>query len=115
MSLAAYALLAQTSQPAGPQPMNQGLFLGGLLVFMFVFYIMMARGRSKEKQKFESMLKSLKRNDRIQTIGGIYGTVVNDVKDDDTDITIKIDETNNVKIKINRTAIREVVRDSASA
>lgn len=113
MSLIVAMLMAQTSKPVGPQPMNQGLLMGGFLIFMLVFYTMMMRGRSKEKKKFESMLKSLKRNDRIQTIGGIFGTVVNDVKDEDTEITIKVDETNNVKIKINRTAIREVVRESA--
>jgi preprotein translocase subunit YajC len=48
------------------------------------------------------MIQSLAKNDRIQTIGGIIGTVV-DIKDDE--ITLKIDESNNTKIKIIRSAI----------
>jgi len=48
------------------------------------------------------MVQSLAKNDRIQTIGGIIGTVV-DVREDE--ITLKIDESNNTKIKILRSAI----------
>jgi len=48
------------------------------------------------------MVQSLSKNDRIQTIGGIIGTVV-DIKEDE--ITLKIDESNNTKIKILRSAI----------
>jgi preprotein translocase subunit YajC len=48
------------------------------------------------------MVQSLSKNDKIQTIGGIIGTVV-DIKEDE--ITLKIDESNNTKIKILRSAI----------
>ena len=48
------------------------------------------------------MVQSLRKNDRVRTIGGIIGTVV-DVKDDE--VTLKIDESNNTKIKILSSAI----------
>lgn len=48
------------------------------------------------------MVQSLQKNDKIRTIGGIIGTVV-DVKDDE--ITLKVDESNNIKIKIASSAI----------
>ena len=48
------------------------------------------------------MVKSLQKNDRIRTIGGIIGTVV-DIKSDE--ITLKVDESTNMKIKIASTAI----------
>jgi len=48
------------------------------------------------------MIQSLERNDRVQTIGGIIGTVV-DIKGDE--VTLKIDESNNTKIKIAPSAI----------
>ena len=44
----------------------------------------------------------LNKNDRIRTIGGIIGTVV-DIKDDE--ITLKVDESNNTKIKVIASAI----------
>lgn len=48
------------------------------------------------------MVASLQRNDRVRTIGGILGTVV-DVRDDE--IVLKVDESNNTKIRISPNAI----------
>ena len=55
------------------------------------------------------MVQGLQKNDRIRTIGGILGTVV-DIKDDE--ITLKVDESNNTKIKIVSSAIgRNLTKD----
>jgi len=48
------------------------------------------------------MVQTLGKNDRVRTIGGIIGTVV-DIKDDE--ITLKVDESNNTKIKVAPSAI----------
>jgi preprotein translocase subunit YajC len=70
---------------------------------MFVLmYLILFRGPRKKQQQHKQMVQSLAKNDRIQTIGGIIGTVV-DIKEDE--ITLKIDESNNTKIKILRSAI----------
>ena len=56
----------------------------------------------------KNMLGNLQKNDRIVTIGGIYGTVVNIQKDSDS-ITIKVDESSNAKLRVLRSAISRVV------
>lgn len=48
------------------------------------------------------MVQSLQKNDRVRTIGGIIGTVV-DVKGEE--VTLKVDESNNTKIKVILSAI----------
>ena len=48
------------------------------------------------------MVQALAKNDRVRTIGGILGTVV-DVRGDE--VTLKIDETNNTKIRISTSAV----------
>ena len=48
------------------------------------------------------MVQALNKNDRVRTIGGILGTVV-DVRGDE--VTLKIDEQNNTKIRISTSAI----------
>jgi preprotein translocase subunit YajC len=58
------------------------------------------------------MLKGLKRNDRVQTIGGILGTVV-ETRDDV--VVLKVDEANNVKMHFNRSAIKEVLHEAQDA
>ena len=96
---------APTSQPQGPS---------GLMNFMpFIFIILvlwffMFRAKSKQERSLTDMLSKLKPGERVQTIGGIIG-VIHQVTDDV--ITVKVDETNNVKIKFSRNAIHRVLAD----
>lgn len=69
-----------------------------ILVMLFVFF----RGPQKQKQERKKMVQSLQKNDRVQTIGGIFGTIVN-IKGDE--ITLKVDEANNTKLTIASSAI----------
>ena len=75
------------------------IFLGLMFVMM---YLILFRGPRKKQQQHTQMVQTLAKNDRVRTIGGIIGTVV-DIKDDE--ITVKIDESNNTKIKVVPSAI----------
>ena len=59
-------------------------------------------------QDHKKMVEALKKNDRVRTIGGIYGTVI-DVKEDE--VTLKIDESSNTKIRVTPGAIGSVLSD----
>ncbi len=72
------------------------------VVLLLVMFIVFFRGPQKQKQERKKMVQSLQRNDRVQTIGGIIGTVM-DIKGDE--ITLKVDESNNTKIKIASSAV----------
>jgi preprotein translocase subunit YajC len=104
-------LIAQTTQPPdGAQP--PGMFSSPLtLIILFgaVFYFMMIRPQSKEKKHRAAMLSALKKNDRVVTVGGIVGTVLQ-VKDDE--VTLKVDESSNTKITFLRSAIQNVTAAS---
>ena len=52
-----------------------------LVVMVAVFYFMLIRPENKRKKEQENMRSALKVGDKITTIGGITGTIVN-VKDD---------------------------------
>ena len=60
------------------------------------------------------MRSNLKKNDRIVTIGGIYGTVVN-INSDIDEVTIRVDEGTNTKIRMMRSAISRVVSDTTKS
>jgi preprotein translocase subunit YajC len=77
------------------------LLIGGFLVLN----IFMGRGRRKQETKRKEMLANLKKGDRIVTIGGVIGTVM-DTKEDE--VTVKVDEANNVRVRFSRWAIRGV-------
>ena len=52
-----------------------------LVMMMAVFYFMLIRPENKRKKEAEEMRSAVKTGDKITTIGGIVGTVVN-VKED---------------------------------
>jgi preprotein translocase subunit YajC len=87
--------------PTGPKTKSlfpPWIFIPLILVMVFMLF----RGPQKQKQQRKQMVQSLKKNDRVQTIGGIIGTIV-DIKDDE--ITLKVDESSNTKIKVVSSAI----------
>ena len=101
-------LLAQDAPPDGAAGQQNPLF-GMLLIFipiLVLWYLMVLMPQNKEKAKRQDMLKSLKKNDAVVTIGGIFGTVVN-VTEDGGEVTIRVDD--NTRLKMRRDAIREVV------
>ena len=73
-----------------------------IAIMAVAMYFLLFRGPRKKQQQHKQMVQKLQKNDRIRTIGGIIGTVI-DVKDDE--ITLKVDESNNTKIKIVPSAI----------
>jgi preprotein translocase subunit YajC len=77
-----------------------------VLVFIIVFFFVSSRGRKREQREREQMIQDLTRNQRVVTIGGMIG-VVTDVKDDE--VTIKIDEANNTKVRMKKWSVRSVV------
>ena len=88
----------------GPLPLFAGIF------FLFYLFVLMPERR---KQAETTRLRSgLKKNDRVVTTGGIIGVVVNASADSD-EITIRIDETNNTKIRVLRSAIGAVTPASS--
>ena len=101
--------------PGGTPAPEQGA-LGGLmgmlpmiLIIAAMFYLMW-RGQAKERKKREAMLSSIKAGDRIVTIGGMYGTVV-EVKNEG--FIIKIAD--NVKIEVTKSAVGSVVTTGETA
>ena len=88
-----------TTQGRKPFGSSQFIFIG---LMVLVMYMLFFRGPRKKQQQHKQMVQTLQKNDRVRTIGGIIGTVV-DIKDDE--ITLKVDESNNTKIKILSSAI----------
>ena len=97
-------------QPAGPG-------LGGMmipLVLMFVvMYFLMIRPQNKERKKREEMITNLKKNDHVLTSAGIYG-VIKQIKPEDQDVTLCIDERKDVCIRVSKASIASLVKASGA-
>ena len=84
-----------------------------LVLMLAVFYFMLIRPENKRKKEAEQMRSSVKNGDKITTIGGIVGTVVN-VKEDKLVIETGADQ---VRIELEKWAIssNETAAENAKA
>ncbi len=82
------------------------LFIG---IVIAVVYFLMWRPEQKRRAEQKSMLDSLKKNDKVMTAGGIRG-IVDKVKEDE--VSIKVDENKGVCLRIAKSSIAQVFRDS---
>jgi len=94
------------TQPAQrPQSFLQKNFIWIMLAVLVFMWFFMGRGRRKKEAQRKAMLAALGKGDKVTSIGGIVGTVV-EVRDDE--VTIKVDETNNIRMRFARWAIRGI-------
>ena len=102
---------APATQPAA-QPPALFQFLQSpmfpLLLAIAVLYIFMFRSKGNEKKQREKMLSGMKRGDRVQTIGGILGKII---EVEDSRVLLKVDENSNTKIWFTRSAIHRVLTE----
>lgn len=94
-------------EPPGPmpeprKPTSPLMSLLPLILIMVFMYLLLFRGPRRQQQQQRQMVQTLKKNDRVRTIGGIIGTVV-EVRGDE--VHLKIDEANNTKVWISASAI----------
>ncbi|MCE5267081.1 MAG: preprotein translocase subunit YajC [Planctomycetaceae bacterium] len=100
-------------QPADPWSQ---IFQGPLplLILLFaVFYFIIMRPQRREQARRKEMLANVKKNDRVVTIGGVYG-VVSNVERDKDEVTIRVDETTNTKLRMTLSSVSRVLGDGAS-
>ena len=81
------------------------IMIGGFLIL----WMFMGRSRKKKEAQRREMLNQLSKGDRVVTIGGIVGTIV---EARDTELVVKVDD--NTRMKFARWAVRnagEAVND----
>ena len=79
-----------------------------ILIIFFLSQMILGGPQRKEKRRRDAMLKAIKKNDRVVTIGGIIGTVAN-VGPDGKEVTIKVDD--NTRLNMLGSSIQSVLSD----
>ena len=101
----AIILLAQANPNNGVNPLFQ---FAPFIIIGILFYMMLIRPERRKRADLERMLGNLKKNDRVITIGGIYGTIVN-APQGSKEVTLKVDENNNIRLRVLRSSISQVL------
>ena len=84
---------------AGQQGNGWSMWVMLALIFVVMWFFMI-RPQRKQQKELQDFRNSLKKGDKIVTIGGIYGTVA-EIKEDS--VLIEVD--NNVKIRVSKQAL----------
>ncbi len=90
-------------------PNGGGNLISTLVMFgaiFAIFYFMIIRPQQKRAKERETLLSAIQKGDKIVTSGGVHGVVAGLEEK-----TALIDVGNNVKIKIERSAIASVVKE----
>lgn len=91
---------------AQPNPLMQ-LFPFALMIL--ILWFMIIRPQRKRQKEMEDMINNLSIHDHVITSGGIYGTIVN-IKKEKNIVVIRVDETTNTKIEIQKSSIAGVIK-----
>lgn len=78
-----------------------------MVLMVAVFYFLLIRPQRKKDKKVKEMLDNLKKGDRVTTIGGIYGTILN-IKDETITLAVGQSGEKPTEMTVARWAIRGV-------
>lgn len=71
------------------------IFMGQMVLIFAIFYFLLLRPQSKERQRHEAMIQAVTKGDEIVTSGGIIGKVVHV---EEKRITIKTGDTTRITV-----------------
>lgn len=96
------------------QPPNPLEVLVSYLPFVLVMaaaWFLLYKPERERMKKQQDLLAALKKNDRVLTTSGIYGTVANVDRTADK-VSLKVDESENVRLTVTLASIAKVLSDA---
>jgi preprotein translocase subunit YajC len=103
-------LLAEQGQDGGGQqqmsPFGNPLLLFLIMGIMIIFMVWLPNRNQKRERA--AMFARLKKNDKVVTMSGIIGVVVA-IKDNEDEVTLKVDDTSNTRIRVLKSSINQIL------
>lgn len=103
-----FAAVAAPSPPAGPLELL--ITYLPMVLIVAVAWLLLYRPERERMRRHQELLTGLKKNDRVITTSGIYGTVANVDREADR-VSLRVDEAGNVKIVVTVSSIAKVLGD----
>lgn len=79
-----------------------------LIVIPVIFYFVMLRPQQQQERKRKDMLGAIKKNDRVLTTAGIYGTVLS-IDNDQDKVVLRVDDDKGGRLTFTRASIVRVL------
>ncbi len=104
-------LFAQVQGGQAAAPQGESIFGLNYLPFLWIpllFYFLFIRPNMQQERKRKEMLGALKKNDRVLTSAGIYGTVVS-IDPEADKVVLRVDDDRGLKLAFSRGSVVRVV------
>jgi preprotein translocase subunit YajC len=82
-----------------------------LLPIPFLFYFLIILPQQQQEKKRRAMIDALKKNDKVLTSGGIYGTVVS-VDSASDRVVLRVDDERGLRITFTKSSVARVLEVS---
>ena len=92
-------------QPGAPPQGGFDSLLLMLVAMGLIFYFLLIRPESKRRKEKEALLSALKTRDKVVTIGGLHGTVV---EVDGDEVVLLVDPKKDVKLRFRRSSVEAI-------
>jgi preprotein translocase subunit YajC len=77
-----------------------------------LFYFLFILPQQQQEKKRRAMIDALKKNDKVVTSGGMYGTVISvDAKSDK--VVLRVDDERGVKLAFTKASVARVIEQSS--
>ena len=106
----AVALFA-TDAPAPPTAVEMLVSYLPMVMIVAVAWLLLYRPERERMRRQQELLAALKKNDRVVTTSGIYGTVANVDREADR-VLLRVDEAGNVKLAVTLSSVARVLGDA---
>jgi preprotein translocase subunit YajC len=101
-------LLAEGEAPQGGPPPLMNIL--PFILIGLVMVITMGRSSSRQRREQQNLLAKIKKNDKVVTSAGIIGVVVA-VKENEDEVTLRVDDTSNSRIRVLKSTIVRVTSE----
>ena len=103
--LAYLLLMAGGAGGGGQQPNSLGMFLPIILIFG-IMYFLIFRPQMKKQKEQKRMIESVKKGDKIVTVGGLFGTIVG-IKEKENTLIVEIAK--ETKVELVKSSVARVI------
>ena len=105
-------LLGQAAASGEGSPLQMLLNVLPMVVVAAAAWMLLYKPERDRMQRQTAMIAALKKNDRVVTSGGMYGTVANVDREADR-VTLKVDDAGSVKVAVTVASIARVLDTEA--
>jgi preprotein translocase subunit YajC len=102
-----YLLAAAPDAPAS----NPLWTFGPIIAMFLVLYFLLIRPQQRRQKTRNSMLSTLKKGDKVVTIGGLHGTIM-EMDDDANTVILRVNDT--TKLTFDRSSVNAITQSSPS-